>query len=107
MKLIFAIVNKHDSHDVQTALTGAGFLATKLATTGTFLMAGNITFIIGTEDENVETALSIIKENSEKRVEQLPANVAFGIGMTATQTIDVTVGGATVFVVDVDQFQKF
>lgn len=107
MKLIFAIVNKHDSHDVQTKLTKGGFIVTKLSTSGAFLMAGNSTFIIGTEDDKVNDVITIIKENSKKRVEQVPTNVAFGIGIAATQSIDVTVGGATVFVTDVFQYEKF
>ena len=53
MKLIFAIVNKDDSGSVSSALTRAGFSVTKLATTGGFLMAGNTTFLVGTDDSRV------------------------------------------------------
>lgn len=108
MKLIIAIINKDDSHEVQTALTQEGYSVTKLATQGGFLMAGNITFIIGTEDDKVEKALEIMKENSKKRKEQIPASATFGgMGLASAQTIEVIVGGATVFVLDVEQFEKF
>lgn len=107
MKLILAIINKDDSHEVQSALTKNGFSVTRLATQGGFLMAGNITFLIGTEDEKVQEALALINENSKKRKEQVPASAAFGMGIASAQAIEVVVGGATVFVLDVDQFEKF
>ena len=42
MKLILAIINRDDSNTVTQALTKKGFSSTKLATTGGFLMAGDI-----------------------------------------------------------------
>ena len=50
MKLILAIVNNDDSAIAASALTKEGFFVTKLSTTGGFLMVGNTTFLIGTED---------------------------------------------------------
>lgn len=52
MKLILAIVNNEDSAIAASALTKEGFLVTKLSTTGGFLMVGNTTFLIGTEEES-------------------------------------------------------
>ena len=72
MKLIIAIVNSDDSSSVQAALTEEGYFVTKLSTTGGFLKKGNTTFFIGTNDDKVEHAVGIIKENSKKRVEKEP-----------------------------------
>ena len=66
MKLIIAIVNSDDSSSVQAALTEEGYFVTKLSTTGGFLKKGNTTFFIGTNDDKVEHAVGIIKENSKK-----------------------------------------
>lgn len=66
MKLILAIVNNDDSHTLSNGLTRAHFFVTKLATTGGFLMAGNTTFLIGTEDEKVDEVLNIIARYSRK-----------------------------------------
>ena len=55
MKLIIAIVNKDDSSAVSAALTREGFSVTKMATTGGFLMAGNTTLLMGTDDSRVST----------------------------------------------------
>ena len=47
MKLITAIVNKEDSKAVCSELVRNKFYVTRLATTGGFLMAGNMTLLIG------------------------------------------------------------
>lgn len=106
MKLIFAIINKEDSNEVSSALTKAKYSVTKLATTGGFLMSGNITLIIGTQEERVEEAISIIGEHSRQRKEIVPSTATYGIGVTTAFPLEVTVGGATVFVVDVERFEK-
>ena len=76
MKLIFAVVNGDDSQAVAKALTKRGFFATKLASTGGFLSAGNTTFLICTEDENVDKVVDTIKEKSHKRKQFVPSAAA-------------------------------
>ncbi|WP_249028741.1 cyclic-di-AMP receptor [Tannockella kyphosi] len=108
MKLIVAIINSDDSSFVQSALIDAGYFSTKLSTTGGFLKKGNTTFLIGVEALKVEHVLSIIEENAKKRVEKEPTVPPTEMGEFFTPVmIDVTVGGATVFVLDIDQFQKY
>ena len=106
MKLIFAIINKEDSSEVSHALTKAKFSVTKLATTGGFLMSGNVTIIIGTQEEKVDEVLNIISEHSKQRKEIVPSTATYGIGVTTSFPLEVTVGGATIFVVDVERFEK-
>ena len=107
MKLIYAIINNDDSHDVSSALTKAGFFATKLASTGGFLMSGNTTFMICAEDEVVDKIIGIIKERSRRRKQYVPAAVMTGAEMHgANFPVEVSVGGATIFVTDVERFEK-
>lgn len=106
MKLIFAIVSSDDSSSVQGGLTKAGFSVTKLATTGGFLMAGNTTFICGTEDDKVDEVISIIEKHSRKRSQLVPSSASYSTGMYSTFPVEVTVGGATVFVMNVERFEK-
>ncbi len=105
MKLIYAIVNNDDSHDV--SFTRAGFFATKLASTGGFLMAGNTTFLICAEDDKVDEIIGIITERSRRRKQYMPAGNIVGSEMHgATFPVEVSVGGATIFVTDVERFEK-
>ena len=60
MKMITAIVNKEDSKNVCNELIKAGFSVTRLSTTGGFLMAGNMTLMIGTDDEKVDECIGLI-----------------------------------------------
>lgn len=106
MKLILAIVNKEDSTEVSQALTKAKFSVTKLATTGGFLMSGNITLIIGVEDEKVPEVVKVIESHSQKRTEIVPSTATYGIGVTTSFPLEVTVGGATIFVLNVEDFIK-
>lgn len=106
MKLIFAIINKEDATEVSQSLTKAKFSVTKLATTGGFLMSGNITLIIGTQDEKVDEVIKIIEAHSQKRQEIVPSTATYGIGVTTAFPLEVTVGGATIFVVNVERFEK-
>lgn len=106
MKLIIAIVSNDDSHACSNALTKENFSVTKLSTTGGFLKMGNTTLLVGTDDDQVNTCIDIIKEQSKQRTEMVPSTAAYDIGRFATFPVEVTVGGATIFVVDVEQFIK-
>lgn len=106
MKMITAIVNKEDSSAVCNALTKSGFSVTKLSTTGGFLMAGNTTLLIGTDDEKVDACIEVIASCSRQRKEVVPSTASYGIGVTAAYPLEVTVGGATLFVTNVERFEK-
>ncbi|MBQ3575718.1 MAG: cyclic-di-AMP receptor, partial [Clostridia bacterium] len=87
-----------------------GFRATKLATTGGFLRSGNTTLLIGVEDEQLDQAMSIIEHTCKSRKHTAPVHTP-SAGMPGMYVpgypVQVTVGGATVFVLQVDQFHKF
>lgn len=109
MKLVIAVVQDKDSNRLLNALVKDDFRATKLASTGGFLKAGNTTFLIGVEDEKIPQLLDIVKENCQTR-EQLVAPVS-PLGGNAESyvpyPVEVQVGGATVFIVPVEQFVQF
>ncbi len=107
MKLVIAIISNEDAKMVQKNLIKEGFYATKLATTGGFLSSGNTTFLVGCEDELVDKCLEAIKECSVTRNELVPSSVAREFGMANPSSVKVRIGGATVFVVEVEQFFKF
>lgn len=98
MKLILAIVNNDDAARVSDALMRSGFFVTRLSTTGGFLMMGNTTFLIGTDEVRVPMAMGILRQHCTTRTQQ-PSGLR--------QSEPVNVGGATVFVLDVDHMEKF
>lgn len=108
MKLILAIVQDKDSNALSAEFIDANVRATKLSTTGGFLRSGNTTFIIGVEDERVNEVLNIIKQTSESRKQFMtpPVNIDTA-DASMTTPVEVQVGGATVFVMPVEQFHQF
>lgn len=106
MKLVLAIVSSDDSTMVSAALTKEGFSVTKLATTGGFLKAGNTTLIVGTDDEKVDQVISIIAAQSRRRTQLVPSASTMDIGVYSAFPVEVTVGGSTIFVLNVDRFEK-
>lgn len=103
MKLIIAIVNNDDSHRILDEIGRAGLYATKLSTTGGFLKAGNLTLLMGVDESRLDDALEILRKNCSRR-EEITASLPSDF--MDISPVRITVGGATVFVVDVEQFHK-
>lgn len=102
MKLLLAIVNNDDAHSVNSSLSKEGFFVTKISSTGGFLMSGNSTFLMGVGDDQVEKAIEIIGTHSQKRVQAVPFDMSYHNNGVVPTTGKVTVGGATVFVLNVE-----
>ena len=109
MKLIIAIVQDEDASHLINEMMNEGFGVTKLATTGGFLRFGNTTLLVGVEDERFQDCMGIIERvcKSRKQIAASPLPISGATGMYASYPIEVTVGGATVFVLTVDQFVKY
>jgi uncharacterized protein YaaQ len=109
VKLIIAIVQDEDASRLISNLMNEGFSVTKLATTGGFLRAGNTTLLLGVEDTKFDAAMAVIERvcKSRKQIATSPSPVAGTTGVYVPYPIEVTVGGATVFVLPVEQFSKF
>lgn len=131
MKLVFAIVHDEDGPKVMNELNKNGFRVTKLCSTGGFLRSGNTTLITGVETKKVDQVIAIIKSKSRSRKQTLNNPVPYnGMGRMYTPgvsgdgiddydmsdsifgdagmpyPIEVLVGGATIFVLDVEQFAR-
>lgn len=108
MKLVIVIVQDDVSMDLIDSLTESGYRITKLATTGGFLKSGNTTLLIGVEDQKVDDVLDILKREcrTTKQVVTTPSPVAGSTGVYVPYPVEIEIGGATVFVVDVDKYLK-
>ena len=104
MKLIYVIVRNVDSSYVTEALNKQGFYVTKLASTGGFLREGNTTLMIGTNEDKVDEVIDIVKSKCGPR-QQIFTNPIGTIEYASMNSV-VHVGGATIFVMDVDRFEK-
>jgi uncharacterized protein YaaQ len=108
MKLVIAVVQDQDEADLLAALSKAGFQATKLASTGGFLREGNTTILVGVEEEKLETVLELVRQTCRSRRQLVTPLASLGRIETTyfAEPVEVPVGGATVFVVQVERFLK-
>ncbi|HVH64387.1 MAG TPA: cyclic-di-AMP receptor [Candidatus Dormibacteraeota bacterium] len=108
MKLIIAVVQGEDAQKTVVALTDKGISSTRISSTGGFLQQGNVTLLIGVDDAQVPEALQLIRENCQERTRYLtPVPPLAEPGeLFMAYPVEVQVGGATVWVVPVDSFEK-
>ena len=104
MKLIIAIINDDDFRGLSEALIKAEFQSTRLSSTGSFLRSGNSTLLMCVEDERLDECIEIIHTHCRKR-KQLVASPALH-GAFPSYPVEVIVGGATVFVTDVERLLR-
>src|SRR5699024_8947169 len=109
MRLIINVSQNKDTKSVRDSLGSENFKTTKLTTTGGFLTEGNTTLMIGCEDEHVDDALSIIRDNCSQR-EQMVAPISPMGGNADSyipKPVKVELGGATVFILPIESFYQF
>ena len=107
MKLIVAIVQDQDTPTLIDELTEKGYRVTKLASTGGFLKSGNTTLLIGIEDENVNEVVDIIESTCKTReITTSLLTVSMPGDTYIPYPLEVKVGGATIFILDVEKYVR-
>lgn len=106
MKLVYAIMSNDDSKVALSILTKSGFYVTKISSTGGFLSDKNTTLMICTEDEKVDDLIELIKKQCKKSKKVVPLPMSQGVGSYTTVPAKMSVGGATIFVTNIERFEK-
>ena len=105
MKMIITIINRDDRNALTGALMDAGYQATIIGTTGGFLRQGNATLLIGVQDDQVQGVLSIVEKNCHTRTVFMTPFTGMGTEeMIMIEPVEVQVGGAVTFIMNVEQF---
>ncbi|MHB9033691.1 MAG: cyclic-di-AMP receptor, partial [Anaerolineae bacterium] len=98
-----------DVDQLTSALRQGGFSSTKISTTGGFLREGNATILVGAEENDVPAVLAIIKHSCHTRtqyVNPLPPVMEPG-ELYMPNPVEVQVGGAVIFVLDIERVARF
>jgi uncharacterized protein YaaQ len=107
MKLIVAIVQDQDVNALMDALTEKKYRVTKLSSTGGFLKSGNTTLLIGVEDEKVNEVKELVDHNCKTReITTSLLTVTMPGDTFVPYPLEVKVGGATLFVLNVEEFLR-
>ena len=108
MKLVVAIVHGEDAGALVDALLEHDHRATRLHSSGGFLKQSNATIIVGVEDDQVDEVLEIVRATCTARtqvVNPMPPTMEPG-EFFMPYPLEVEVGGATVFVLPVERFER-
>lgn len=108
MKVLLAIVQAKDADACVSALLSAGHECTRLASAGGFLDKENATLLVGVADTEVDSAVGLINSKARRRNETVESLVgaADTIGGLIPPPMEVEVGGATIFVLDVERLER-
>ncbi|HEY0867999.1 MAG TPA: cyclic-di-AMP receptor [Fimbriimonas sp.] len=108
MKLAICIVHNRDKNKLTDELVKAGFKFTVIGSTGGFLREGNTTILVGVKEDELAALHKVISQNCQSReqlVNVMPYEAA-PPGAFIPSPVKVPVGGAVLFVLDVEQFHR-
>ena len=108
MKLVIAVVHAKDADGCTDALTAGGFICTRFNSFGAVLDRDNVTLMVGVDEPLVDDVVEVFRRTARRRHETVETGAAVGAtgGVVMPVPMDVEVGGATLFVLDVDRFEK-
>jgi uncharacterized protein YaaQ len=108
VKLIVAIVHNEDAGVLVDALLEKEFRATRLHSSGGFLKQSNATIRVGVDEAAVDDVMAVIRANCKSRtqvVNPMPPIMEPG-EFFMPYPLEVEVGGATVFVLPIERFER-
>lgn len=110
-KLILAVIQGDDYADTVDDLNRNGFFATLLSSTGGFLKKRSVTLMIGVEEARVQAVVDILKQCAGRRQQMTYSNMAMTAGgptpSIPMMPIQMSVGGVVVFIMDLNDIQKY
>jgi len=106
-KLVIIIAAGEDGDRLLAKMTEAGHPVTKISSTGGFLRRGNVTLLSGVDAAGVDEVLAMIRAECRPREEYIPVQaLPFPGSLPPGQPLQVRAGGAIVFVLDTERFEK-
>ena len=105
---LFIVITADDEADALIRkLVERGYPATKVSSTGGFLRRGNATILSGIDGDDVDSVMAIVREECKARTELVPAQaLPFPESIYPAEPVQIRVGGAIVFVLPVERFEK-
>ena len=105
-RLMAAIVQEQDAESAVQSLIKVGFEVTRLPSRGGFLRRGNVTLMIAMPKGREDAAVRVLMNSCQQRIEFVN-NLKNVVSVPLPAPIEVKVGGATVFVFEVDAYHEF
>ncbi len=107
MKLIIAVIQNEDEDTLVKALEDQRISSTRIGSSGGFLRASNVTMMMAVQNEQIDTILNLLKQHCRRRTRHLyPLLPNLEARERFLGSIPVEVGGATVFILPIEQIVK-
>ncbi len=103
MVILLAVLQAQDADLVTSALRKFGVHAFELSSTGAFLGRKNVTILLPVETTRIDLVLSELKRNCRQRIEYVSMPIE-GQPLPIPSPIPITVGGATIFILEIEQY---
>lgn len=104
MKLVVSVINRDDASFLLKKLSQSGFSSTIMPSVGGFLNAENSVVFTGVDEEKVRDVIALIRSVCHLRTETIPA--ATEPPYYPPVPTETVVAGATVFVMDIEHFER-
>lgn len=108
MKLVVAVVQDEDADHLVNEIVAAGYRVTRVSSTGSLLRTGNTSLIVGVDEAEVPSVISIIRATCKRRTQiAVPYSPALEPGLLyLSENFEVEVGGAIIFVLNVERYER-
>ncbi len=107
-KLCVMVVADADANRLMSRIVESGLSATKIGSTGGFLRRGSVTILSGVTEEGLLRLTELLSEVCHARKEFVPVQTLpfLGDGGFTSEPIEVRVGGAIAFVLEIERFER-
>ncbi len=103
--LLLSVVQAQDAENAQNALAQLGLNVIRLPSVGGFLGRRNATLMMNLPEQFREAAMQSLQDNCRQRIEYIAIPLESAPLPMPTPT-PVTIGGATVFSLEIDHYEE-
>ncbi len=104
--MLMAVIQAQDAEVAVNALARLGFTVVRLPSVGGFLGRRNATLLIGLPEDRREAAIESLNKNCRQRIEYIAVPLE-SAPLPLPAPTPITIGGATIFSLEVDHYEEF
>lgn len=104
--LVIATVAGSQAEALVQHLTADGFLVTRMDSSGGLLLESSVSLLIGLQRARLPHLLAHFREDCRRQRQMVPAHVEVLSAQMQPPMIEVEVGGASLYALDVERFEQ-
>lgn len=106
-RLAILIVSGRQAMDLMQQLTENGFYFTQIDSSGGMIQEPSLSLLIGLNDSRLETLLRLVRKYCKPQKQYVPTQIHIQPGFTtALPMIEARVGGALIYILEVERFEQ-